>query len=185
MGVELSLALEARGEDRVRVTLVIEPSDDGAEVDGAALQLVKDGEELCPRVLVPVRGALRGPVATTLELRANGDLPGGCRVVATAWWGDGQTQIACPADPFVTPVEHVRGQAASATSGDELPVRGLSDGERAHLAAWLPWVDDVIVPAEVAGVIEVDEPATADDLAEELGLEGEDADWLRELLDDP
>lgn len=184
LALDVELVLEERGVDRVRVTLVVSPADGVVAVEGASLQLVREGGEVvCPRLLVPIRGELHSAMATTLELRGTGPLPPGCRVQAVAWCADGNVSVSCPADPFITPGEHVRGQRVLDVPADDALLTPLDASERAALNRRLPWLRPA--PAEAAGVIEVDDGPSVDELQEDLGLDAEQAAWLKDLLDEP
>ncbi len=184
MALDVELVLEERGVDRVRVTLVVSPADGAVAVEGASLQLVgESGEVVCPRMLVPIRGELHSAMATTLELRGTGPLPQGCRVVAVAWCADGHVQVTCPADPFITPGEHVRGERVLDVPAEDALLTALEPGERAVLNRRLAWLRPAVVDA--AGVIEVDEGPTVEEIQEGLGLDAEHAAWLKDLLEEP
>ena len=71
MHLDIELCLQSRQPDRVVVRLKLVPqADEGVQVDGAAVDLLsREGDALCPRVLLPFAGLLRAPITTTVELR--------------------------------------------------------------------------------------------------------------------
>jgi hypothetical protein len=185
--VGLELKLDGRGADRVTVSLQLSPLDEGpAALDGAALQLLApDGEELCPRMLLPISGALTTTLTTTIELRSTRKLPMGCEVVATAWLGPDVVTERCPADPFTTLRDHVRGSRISLPDPDDVELDVAEPGELAALIARMPWIQQPLRAPEPTAVIEMQEEPSVADLQEDFGLEAEEAEWLKDLLDEP
>jgi hypothetical protein len=183
MQVGLELHLQHRGEDRVIVGLVFEPIGvDEVLIEGAAVQLVdRDGEEICPRAIVPISGSLRGPLASQVELRTSGKLPRGCRVVATAWAGAETVEQFCPADPYVCLGTYVCGAATHSPDTSEVVLEVPDPVQRERLEKRWPWLAEVR-PTENAGVIEVDEGPSVDDIQANFGLGDEEAAWLRDLM---
>lgn len=188
MQVDLELSLDERREDRVLVSLWLTPQVPEAAVDSVSLQLVcPKGTELCPRTLLPLSGRVTGPVALSVELRGEQALPLGSQVVATAWVDGEPLRAHCPADPSTDLRGHLVGArlGMEAVDADLVTLTPLDDAGRAHLEARWPWVAEPTAPPEVAGVLEAEEdPLSAEDLAADLGLDEEDAAWLRDLLDE-
>lgn len=186
MDVDIELRLEERCEDRVRVSFSLAPVRAGAaKVEGAEIRLVDaEGVELCPRALLPIAGRVTGPMSLMVELRTRGKLPVGARVVATAWSGRRQALATCPADPFVSLRDHLLGARIGMPEADEILLEPLAPELRARLACCLPWLDQPLRAVEVAGVLEAEVSHSAEDLASELGLDPEQADWLADLLDE-
>lgn len=185
MDVELELRIQERRDDRVVVALRVRPTSDGpACVDGAALHLVDAaGEEVCPQVLLPVSGTLRGPVELSVELRGNRTLPSGCVVVGMVWSGCDQATSSCPADPDVSLWEFVRGSRHRVPAEDTVELFTLDEVQRARLEATWPWLSGPIRGAEDQAVLEA---GTLDDdvdaVCEDLGLDEDSAEWLHDLL---
>jgi len=193
LGLDLELRLEEREPHRVFVSVLLAPRD-GAEarVDGVALQLqAPDGEAVGPRMLLPIAGAVRSLILSTIELRTLGDeLPQGSRVVGTAWREAEQVEVTIPTDPGTAFEAHVRGHQRAASRDVRRYLEPLLADERAVFSALYPWIDEPMVPPEPAGELEVvdhepDSDEIVDDLAEEIGLDAESAEWLKDLLDEP
>ncbi len=187
MDVELELRIHERRDDRVIVALRLVPSGDlPATVDGAALHVVDvDGDEVCPQVLVPVSGALSGPVDLTVELRATRKLPAGCRVVGLVWSGPDQTTSSCPADPDVSLFEFLRGSRHRVPAEDTVELFTLDEVQRTHLEANWPWLTRPVRVAEDQTFLEAGTLADdVDSLCEDLGLDEDSAEWLHDLLNE-
>lgn len=186
MPVGLELRLDERCVDRVRVTLLITPSDEGSALDGAALQLVSSsGEERCPRLLLPFAGRLSGPLCTTVELRATGALGEGCRVIARAWSAGGEVELVVPADPAISLRDHLRGSRLGMPEADDILLEVPSEAALAALVGHLPWLTEAASEPEVAGVLEAPpEEPTAENLKAAFGLDDDCAKWLEGLLDE-
>jgi hypothetical protein len=185
--VRLELQLDERRSDRVIVSLRISPATEApTTVDGAAVQLLSpEGEELCPRMLLPIAGTLAGPLATRVELRADRKLPQGCEILVTAWQGPELSTERCPADPFTNLRDHVRGSRIGLPDPDDVELDVPSEAERAAIRDRLPWITQLLRTPDATAVIEVHEPVTPDDLQEDFGLGAEEAEWLRDLLEEP
>lgn len=188
MPLAFQLELADRAEDRVHVTVSVVPSDEPAEVEGLAVQLVsRKGEPLSPRLLLPVAGHLAGPLMTTVELRATeGLIPTGARVQGTAWGTTFSLESACPADRWTELAAHLKGQpcAGSVTRGVALvPLDGKEREAIVERLSWLaecPWCEGN-EPLEAVAEEDVEE----DDFSEavdDLGLDPEDAEFLKDLL---
>jgi len=192
--LDVDLRLEERAPDRVIVSVLLVPHDDpegAAHVDGVALQLKSPaGESIGARMLLPIAGAVASRIRSTVELRAlTESIPQGSHVVGTAWRDCEQVQVTIPTDPGTAFEAHVRGleRVVSHREGRFLEV--LLPEERAIFSALLPWIDEPMVPRPAAGelgvvdhVPEADE--LVDELADDLGLDAESAEWLKDLLDD-
>lgn len=189
--VTFELRLEERRADRVFVSVLLAPADaaDGAarpSLDGVSVQIFqRDGEAVSPRLLLPISGTLAQPMITTVELRADGGvLPAGSRVLGHAWSADVVIEASCPTDMWTELGTHVQGtRNVCARSGAKL--RRLAPEERARLACIFPWMantrslhaDDVLEPEDT-------EEEEIDAFCAEYGLDGDDAEFLKELLAD-
>ena len=183
MSVSLDLHLEDRQADRVWVSVRVAPDGEPRRVDGVALQLcARDGEALGPRLLLPICGCLESPIVTRVELKAAA-IPRDGQVVAIAWWGQEQIEARCPADVGTGLEGHMRGhrQLPLATRIDVAP---LAPDERAVFVRRMPWVAAPMIPFDPRGIEPLESEPTSDQICEELGLDGEDAEWLKDLLDE-
>lgn len=185
------LRLEERRSDRVFVSVLLAPAQAAESVarpslDGVSVQIFqRDGEAVSPRLLLPISGTLGQPMVTTVELRADGGvLPAGSRVLGQAWSADVVVEASCPTDMWTELGSHVQGtRNVCARSGGKL--RRLEPEERARLACIFPWMartrmlhtEDVLEPEDT-------EEEALDALCAEYGLEGEEAEFLKELLAD-
>lgn len=181
--LKFELSLEERLTDRVIVSVALAPGDGAQCLGGVAVELFsRDRDSLSPRVLLPISGRLADPIVIRVELRAVRDIPPGCRVVGTVWWEDDQLVASCPADPCCSLDVHLRGRRCVSPMIERELTR-LTPAERGRLAALFPWIDE---PRPKRATAELDEPLDAtdvvDDISEELGLDDENARWLRELL---
>jgi hypothetical protein len=185
--IGLEIKLQERQNDRVLVSLRLAPGADGsADIDGAALELMApSGEEVCPRILLPIRGCLTSPVTTTIELRANMTLPPGCRVIATAWLEQEVIQATCPADPFTNLHDHVRGSRIGLPDPLDVELDVPTPQEVRALASAMPWTQQALRAAQPTTVIEMQPDRDLDDMAQDLGLDEEGAAWLKDLMDEP
>ena len=192
LGLTVELRLEARQVDRVTVSVRLAPIDDAGEVEGVALQLLTpDDEPLGARMLLPIAGRVTQAIRSTVELRSvPTDIPQGSRILGTAWNGPDQLDVTIPTDPGTDFEQHVRGRViiSALTRGRYLEL--LLPDERAVIAHHLPWIDEPRQPRASAGALGVvdHEPETAEvvaDLADELGLDDDSAEWLKSLLDEP
>jgi hypothetical protein len=186
MHLDIELCLQSRQPDRVVVRLKLVPqADEGVQVDGAAVDLLsREGDALCPRVLLPFAGLLRAPITTTVELRGRTSVEDGAQVVAVAWCGTEQVQSSLPTDPFVDLREHLRAGGVPSIDPAEVFLQPLEPDELELLRARLPWIDEPLFKADAVGVIEAEDPGEIDELARDLGLDDESAEWLKELLDE-
>ena len=187
----LELHLDERCTDRVFVSVTLSPTSDdvAASIGGVSVQMFnRTGQVLGPRLLLPIAGALHQPMRSTVELRAMHGLPTGSRVVATAWWANGQLEATCPTDPWTELGTHMRG-ARLLTPDDDEDLEHLTPTERARIAALFPWVDEPMLPPEPPAAFfeptpEDDPDAFVDGIADQYGLDEESAEWLRELMDE-
>lgn len=189
MPVGLELYLEERREDRVVVSLCLSPGEDGSlSVDGAALQLEDaDGEAICPRLLLPVAGPLTATLATTVELRADGTVPEGAQVVAVVWWEGGQHSARIPAEPSATLAAWLDGGCCDGTNLEDVELRALDPMERQRLGRAMPWLFVPRSSSDAPPIIELraEERTDVDDFVDDLGLDDDAADWVRDLLNEP
>jgi hypothetical protein len=185
MPFAFQLELADRAEDRVQVAVSMVPSGAPQNIEGVAVQLLsRAGDPLSPRLLLPVSGRLSGALMTTAELRAKSDLPLGARVHGTAW-GDGfSLEASCPADRWTELAAHVRGRPAAGIVTrhvDLEPLIGEEKDELIRRLGWLaecPWCE-TNEPLEATSEEDERELCNAVD---ELGLDEEDAEWLKDLL---
>lgn len=181
------LRLEERCPDRVVVSVLLAPATVAPRIDGVALQMfTRTGEPLGVRMLLPISGELRQPMLSTVELKApDGDVPTGARVVGTAWAGADQREASIPTDPFTELEVHMRARRRLGALGGTNTLEPLTSGERAVIAKDFPWVEEPRVPvaaAELSVVESEDTTEPIDDLVEHLGLDEDNAEWLKELL---
>lgn len=199
LSLAFELRVEERGEHRVVVSVLLAPGradgDVGARIDGVVLELMsRTNEPLGVRMVLPIAGELRQPMLSTVELKMDGPIPLGCRVVGTAWHGADQREASIPTDPFTELEVHMqaRRRILAADAGREL--ERVSPEERARIAKDFPWIDTPRLPV-VAGNLVVDEDADLldadddgvdgiDDLVGTLGLDEESTEWLKELLNE-
>lgn len=192
LGLDVDLTLEERGPDRVVVSVLLAPLDGEGCLDGLALQLyTPDDEPLGARMLLPLAGTVRQPMLSTVELRSVPTvIPPGSRVVGTAWRGSEQLDVSIPTDPGTAFEAHVRGHDIVTGGTAEAFLEPLLTEERETLARLYPWIDEPRVPRAPSAALEVvdHEPGldeVVDDLVNDIGLDDESADWLRDLLDEP
>lgn len=186
VNVTFELRLEERRSDRVFVSVLLAPADSGASLDGVSVQLFRrDGEPAGPRLLLPISGALAQPMITTVELRAEGGvLPCDCRVVGQAWSDEAVVEASCPTDMWTELGSHVRGTRTVAAQPCGM-LRRLDPAERARLACIFPWIART-APVHTGDVLEPEDTQEEeiDAFCAEYGLEGDDAEFLKELLAD-
>lgn len=188
LSLDFELRLEDRCGDRVVVSVLLAPTGGPVRIDGVALQLhTRTGETLGVRMLLPISGELHQPMLSTLELRAD-EVPLGSRVVGTAWYGSEQREAVVPTDPSTGLEVHLRARTRVLSDEGDRVLERPTPAERARLARDYPWIDEPRVPVAVAElqVVENEEPVddeqALDDLVDELGLDEESSDWLKELL---
>lgn len=186
MALRFDLSLEDRHHDRVFVSVLLAPEQDGTAVEGVAVMLVgKGGELLSHQLLLPISGVLHQPMVSTVELRAIDVLPTGARVMGTAWAAGEQWEASCPADPGTHLEEHMRGRHALVPRV-ESEFESLTCHERTALAEVFPW----LAPCEPKPptVVEPElETATNDEIrsfCNDLGLDEDDTEWLESLLEE-
>ena len=190
MSLSLQLTIEQRRSDRVYV--LVELDHDGATVDinGAAVELrSQKGHLLSPRMILPIAGLLAGPLSTRIELRAQQPIPQGSTVYGVVFWGGDQTEAVIPADPCTDLQAHVTG-ARNISGYTSKTLENLSPGEEYALYQHFPWTVKEDEEDEEDDWSEelLDENDPIDDLTDEvarsLGLDEEEASYLRELLTD-
>ena len=187
--IEFDIQLEERLTDRVFVSVVLGPQHEPVQIDGAAVEIVRLGNAVSPRLLLPIVGTLGQPIGTTVELRALGPIPSGARVVATAWAGSSRVEVSCPCDPWTELEVHMRGTRLVALNDRGPQIRSLRIHERRVIAKLFPWVDEPVRKREEPDnmVVEADDPREEDlvgDIQDHYDLDDEDAAFLRELLDE-
>lgn len=185
MPLNLDLRLDERQRDRVVVSVRLEPDDDCRNVDGVALQLCDaTGDGLGPRLLLPISGQLSGPTLTQAELRSLRPIPEDSQVVATAWWGQEQIEVSCPSSQGTCLEFHMRGRTRVGLPRNTA-VRPVDAQERNTLVRLMPWIAEIRPQAQRSAIEAVEPEDTAEDFAEEYGLDEENAQWLEELLAEP
>ena len=187
MDLHFEVRLEERLVDRVFVSVVLAAkSDAGTVVDGVSVQmLTRQGNALCPRMLLPISGTLTQPMVSTIELRALGKIPVGARVSGTAWTGKQQFEASCPCDPGTALGVHMRGLRLLPLTSDTPFLLSLDPGQREVLVALFPWLNGPMVATETPGILESSGPDSEelmDDFAEKFDLDPEDAEFLKNLL---
>jgi hypothetical protein len=192
LALDFELRLEERCPDRVVVSVLLAPRGGRpVRIEGVALHLERrDGEHIGTEMVLPIAGELRQPMLSTVELRTGDDeVPGGARVVGTAWNGAEQTEAQIPTDPSTELEGHLRGRLPIDPSPDVLETFVLASAEeRKRLALELPWIDQPRLP-RVAGALEVvehaemlDQQEAVDEFVADLGLDEEGSAWLKDLL---
>jgi hypothetical protein len=187
--LSLHLRLEHRQSDRIRVSVLLSPSREPVRVDGVAVELFdSDRESLSPRLLLPVSGTLCHPVASTVELRSTSGLPSGSIALATAWTDSGPIEATCPTEPCPDLHDHMRGRRTVRMSDDGVDspdwrasMEGIADGERCRLARVFRWLTP---PSACAPRILEDHSSLAQSICDDLGLDGDNAAFVQELLDE-
>lgn len=190
LALKFELNIEERGTERVTVSVLLAPEGEPVEIEGVALQLLsRVGDPLSVRMLLPISGTLRQPMLSTVELKGTESIPQGSKVTATAWRGTEQREVSVPTDPFTELEVHMRARRRI-TGLLDVDLEPLSEGERAVIARDFPWIDEPLVPPPAGELTVVesesvaDEDASLDDLVDNLGLDPESSEWLRELLDE-
>ena len=193
MPLSFEMELTERLVDRVIVAVSIVPGEQPAEVDEVMLQLTtRQGEPLSPRLLLPVSGAMVGALLTTAELRfSGGEIPPGARVIASLWGSnDLHLEATCPADAWTELAAHVRGHSLTGIVTRDVSLRTLDMGEREAILQRLPWLAKCCSqpadgPLEATAEHDTYDPEDTGDFVDALGLDSTDADFLKELLQEP
>jgi hypothetical protein len=134
-------------------------------------------------MLLPICGCLGSPVVTRVELKSSTPIPVDGQVVAVAWWGREQVEVRCPSEVGTTLEAHMRGHR-QLPLGEEVELARLPADERDVFVRRMPWLAEPMVPPDARGIETLETEATPDEICQELGLEGEDAEWLKDLLAD-
>ncbi len=180
MSVSLQLRLDERQDDRVFVSVTLDP-DGIIQIEGVALELhCRQKHALSPRLLLPVAGQLTGSLTTQVELRAARSIPQGAVVVATVWVGDQQFSAMVPTDPCTGMEGHVRGCPRVSVVPDDRDLASLSDEQVSALRGAMPWIGQPVIQDDDDD--DAIDDAEMDHLCAELGLDGECAEWLRDLM---
>jgi hypothetical protein len=142
-------------------------------------------------VLLPIAGTLARVMRTTvaLEPEDGAPVPLGASVQVVAWHGHEQREATMPTDPMTAFEVHVRGTTQWVLHDDERTLEALWPEERERLAETYPWIDEPrLRPVAKAQLEVVDHEPTreeaVDAFAEEMGLDDESAEWLKDLLDE-
>lgn len=188
LALKFELRVEERGTDRITVSVLLAPDPGPTTLEGVALQLFnRTGEAVGVRMLLPIAGELHHPMLSTVELKVPEGIALGSKVVATAWLGAEQREALVPTDPFTELEVHMRARRRIAAMGSSIELERLIPEERELFARDFPWIDEPRLP-QIAGELTVVEHEEAeedlDDLVDNLGLDPESSEWLRELLDE-
>lgn len=182
MAVAFELRVEDRLADRVIVSVQVKPSGEAVAVEGIAVELFsRTDESLSSRVLLPVSGLLNAAVGVRVEVRASAPIPHGATVVGTAWWEGGMATVRCPTDPGTELEAHMRGRRTALLCGRDEFLESMSDREWQTLACAFPWLSRVAAH-RIDRPIDANTQSLADEVTDELDLDPESAEWLRELL---
>jgi hypothetical protein len=189
--LSFELRLEERQPDRVILSVTLDPRDAPMTIDGLVVELFsRDEESLSPRMFLPIAGRLVAPLAIRVELRCHQDdhssrqIPPGSRVIGTVWWDRDQIQATCPADPGTELEVHLRGRRCVAPPDEAQCLRSLTHGERAQLACLFPWIACEAPRAQEEPGGPLDAFDLCDEITDTYGLCAEDAELLRELLEE-
>ena len=179
MNLDVQLSLEHRGADRLRVSVWVRPLGEPVSVDSITLELLgPTGDEVGPRLLLPIAGTLGGPIATTVEVRGYGEIPPRSTLRAVAWVAEASVVVDLPADP---PPDLGDWMCGRGCCGDpDLDLRSFTDAERARWARYFPWT----APAPTANLAEVLEPPSEAHEFSDLGLDDETAQWVSDLMNE-
>lgn len=197
MPLDFQLTLVEKRDDRLTVGVSLCPGGEAVFLEGVAVEILSARRErVSPRLLLPISGELIGPLATQVELRTLDEIPPGSVVVGTAWSSTGQQEALCAADRWIGLEAHVRALHPVRIERGGEPFLDLLPEERAALSGRFPWLsrptrggcdvepDGGVTTGELLDPVP---PEELDDelehFAAELGLDDEDTDWLRELLD--
>ncbi|MEQ1569225.1 MAG: hypothetical protein ABMA64_26550 [Myxococcota bacterium] len=191
LALSFELQIEERDPTRVVVLVMLAPvdGDEGpARLDGVALQLVeRTGAALGVQMVLPIAGELRHAMWSTVELRCDRVIPQGARVVGTAWSGGEQREATIPTDPFTELEVHMRARRRISAEADVSELCRVDPEDRAVLSRDFPWIDEPRIPAASAelGVLEEEpEEERIDAFVDNLGLDDESAEWLKDLLEE-
>jgi hypothetical protein len=190
--LSFELRLEERCANRVVVSVLLAPDGGPAvRIEGIALHLQsRTGEPLGVQMVLPIAGDLRHPMLSTVELKLDGDIPQGSRVVGTAWQGVEQREASVPTDPFTELEAHMWARRRISLPGEGLDLEPVLPEERELLATDFPWINAPLLPPDtpLLTVVDSEDPAdsTIDEVVDELGIDAESASWLKDLLkEDP
>jgi hypothetical protein len=140
--IEFDIQLEERLTDRVFVSVLLGPIHQPVHIDGAALEILRLGTAVSPRLVLPIVGTVAQPIGTTVELCAHGSFPSGARIVGTVWSGESLLEVSCPCDPWTELEAHVSGtRRAALTEPIDGDMRRLTPYERSVVASLFPWVN--------------------------------------------
>lgn len=190
-GLRFDLRLQARQPDHVVVSVLLEPHEGGATLEGVSLQILGPrGGTVSARMVLPISGALTHRMVSTLELRAlHEEIPPRSRVVGMAWGAEGQLETSVPTDPYTQLQAHVQAIRIVALDLDDVVLERIDPESRARIAAVYPWIELPRLPSNAAQLTVVDhEPSdeeALDGLLDELEIDAESAEWLKSLMDEP
>lgn len=189
LALKFELRIEERAADRITVSVLLAPEAGPVVIEGVALQLYsRTGDALSIRMLLPISGELHHAMLSTVELKAAGSITQGARVVATAWRGTQQRELSVPTDPFTELEVHMRARRRIIGIGSAPDLEPIEPEERALFARDFPWINDPLMPVVLGEltVVESEEPdgEAIDDMVDNLGLDPESSEWLKDLLDE-
>lgn len=196
--IDFELKLLERRPEGLIISVMLSPAQGRpAHLEGVALNLAsRSGECLGHQLLLPIRGRLAGAMSTTVELKVDCDVPVGALVIGHAWCATAQVEATCPAESWTELRNHVRGGACLPLPTADVDFDPLGPAERAAFFALFPWARDRLCVREepvllgqvnepVADLTEDDELLDSDEIAMSYGLSGDDAEFLKEILDEP
>jgi len=194
--LDFELRLEERCADRVVVSVLLAPrGEESVHIDGVALHLERrDGERIGAERVLPISGSLRHPMLSTIELKLeDGQLPTGSRVVGIAWNGAEQNEALLPTDPYTELEAHLRARRriSLADGIESSELQRLSAPERARLAQDHPWINEPRLTRDAPALTVVDHDETTDSaegidgIVDDLGLDADSSEWLKDLLREP
>ena len=187
MSLSLRLHIEQRRSDRIFVVVDLGHEGSTVDINGAAVELrSKKGTLLSPRMILPISGLLAGPLSTRVELRAQRPIPQGSTVYGVVFWGGEQTEATIPADPCTDLQAHVTG-ARNISGYTSKTIENLSPEEEYNLFQQFPWTVKEEEEDDWSEEDDSDEESIddlTDEVAKSLGLDEEEASYLRELLTD-
>jgi hypothetical protein len=181
---DVELRLESRETRAVIVSVLLTPGEGGATLSGCELELqTSDAEPLGPRLVLPIAGVLTAPMRSTVQLRADSEIPRGSRVFATAWDPSDVLEFWIPADPRTALWTHLKAGNHPNFPSSGAQLADLTADEQAQLANHFQWIANLRRP-QVLDAYQTDVADAFDGIVADLGLDAEAAQWLREIIDD-
>ena len=182
MALTLHLVIEQRRPDRVFVLIELQQKGEPLNISGAAVELRSArGVLVSPRMILPIAGELAGPLATRVELRAQRAIPQGAKVYGVVFHDKNQTEATIPVDPCTELEAHVRGRGNICRFAEK-PLEPLTPADEYALQQAFPWAIQDDEEEEYHDTLDADD--LSDEVAKSLGLDDEEAEFLREILTD-